>query len=660
MSCARKVSSWGIRAAAALLTFFYAQATLVGADDAAAEKEQGFIAALVSPDTPPQDKAMACKQLARCGGPASVPALAALLSDEKLAAWSRIALEAIPDAAADAALRDAAGKLQGRLLVGVINSLGMRRDAKAVEILAEKLKDADPEVASAAAVALGRIGGDDAAKLLVPALASTAPEVRSAVAEGCILCAEQSERSGDSDAAIRLFHAVRAADVPQQRVLEATRGAILAGKNDAIPLLLQLLRSDDRAQFALGLRVARELPGSAMTASLVAELDRTAPERQALLLMALTDRSDRPELAVLTRFAERGAKNVRIAAVQALRRQGDAACVPALLTVVADADAEVSAAAVEALSELAGEGVDAELVARLPRVAAATRPALIEIVGRRRIASAVPALFEAADAKDAAVRRAAFKALGETIDFAALPRLIDRIARAKPEELGEAAEGLRTAAGRMPDREATAAQLAASMPASSAAAKCKLLESLGAVGGARALEAVAAAAKDADADVQGAALAQLGAWMTPDAAPALLEAANHAANDKLKVRALRGYLRIARQFVLPDDERLAMYRAAMELARRDDEKRLALDVLTRIPSNATLDLAMSHLGDAALKEAAADAAVKITEKLLADQAKRLEEAMRKVQDAGVPDPLKVRAQALQERAAAAGKAVPAK
>ena len=40
----------------------------------------------------------------------------------------------------DKALREAAGKLQGRLLVGVIGSIGVRRDTKAVSLLAKFLR----------------------------------------------------------------------------------------------------------------------------------------------------------------------------------------------------------------------------------------------------------------------------------------------------------------------------------------------------------------------------------------------------------------------------------------------------------------------------------------------------------------------------------------
>ena len=141
------------------------------------DQEQNLIEVLQS-NAPPQDKAIPCKQLAVCGTKNAVPALAVLLTDKDLASWARIALEAIPDPAAGEALRGAMDKVQGRLLVGVINSIGVRRDANSAKALAKRLNDADVEVASAAAVALGRIGGDSAVKTLEPFLAGTPVAVR--------------------------------------------------------------------------------------------------------------------------------------------------------------------------------------------------------------------------------------------------------------------------------------------------------------------------------------------------------------------------------------------------------------------------------------------------------------------------------------------------
>ena len=124
----------------------------LAAADAAGDKQAKLISVLQS-GAPAAEKAITCKKLAVYGSKEAVPALAPLLTDPDLSSWARIALEAIPDPAAVDALRDTLPKVQGRLLVGVINSLGFRHDTQSVNALVARLADADPEVASAAAAA---------------------------------------------------------------------------------------------------------------------------------------------------------------------------------------------------------------------------------------------------------------------------------------------------------------------------------------------------------------------------------------------------------------------------------------------------------------------------------------------------------------------------
>ncbi len=90
---------------AVLVACVFQPLVLSGAEQTAAERQAALIAVLESPDAAGAEKAITCKHLARFGDGQAVPALAALLDDEQLAAWARIALEAIPDPAADAALR---------------------------------------------------------------------------------------------------------------------------------------------------------------------------------------------------------------------------------------------------------------------------------------------------------------------------------------------------------------------------------------------------------------------------------------------------------------------------------------------------------------------------------------------------------------------------
>jgi len=116
-----------------------------------------LMAILEDPDATVFAKAKACQRLAVVGNHFTVGAIAPLLADPQLAHYARFALEPAPAPAADQALREAAGRLKGRLLVGVINSIGMRRDPEAIPLLGRLVNDADPEVARAAVEALARI-----------------------------------------------------------------------------------------------------------------------------------------------------------------------------------------------------------------------------------------------------------------------------------------------------------------------------------------------------------------------------------------------------------------------------------------------------------------------------------------------------------------------
>jgi len=590
--------------------------TGLAADDAnaARDQERQLIKVLES-DSPAADKAITCKRLAVYGTADAVPALAPLLANEQLASWARIALEVIPGPAADEALRKAMGQVQGRLLIGVMNSIGVRRDAQAVEGLTQQLQAADADVASAAAVALGRIGNAAATQTLQQALASAPAAVRSAVAEGCILCAERQLAAGQLADAAKLYDQVRQAEVPKPRVIEATRGAILARQAAGVPLLVEQLQSADRALFAIGLTTARELAGREVTQALVDALGQLPPERQALLTLALADRGDPAVLPAVLQAAKSGPKSVQIAAVDVLKQLGDASCLPTLLEIAVAADDELAEAAKAALEELPGDGVNADLAARLPQATGKLRLLLIELAGLRRI-EALAALLKAADDSDAQVRAAALAALGETVGLADVPVLITRVVTPPNAEDTAAAQlALRAACVRMPEREACAAKLAAALPQASLAAKGTLLEILSAMGGDKALQTIGAAAQDPSPELQDAASRLLGEWMTVDAAPVLLELAKTATDAKYETRALRGYIRLARQFTMPEEQRAEMCRTALQIAKRDAEKKLVLEILERYPSIDSLKLAVETAKLPALKNEAAATAMAIAQKI---------------------------------------------
>ena len=578
------------------------------------DKEKELIGVLSS-DAPKPEKALACKGLAVYGSSAAVGELGKLLSDEELASWARIALEAIPGEAADEALRKAQDGLQGKLLVGVINSIGVRRDAQAADALAKRLQDKDAEVASSAAAALGRIASDAATKSLRNSLAGAPVKVRSAIAEGLVLCAERLQAAGRDAEAIEIYDEVRQADVPKQRKIEATRAAILARKQDGIALLLEQLHSPDKAMFQLALGTAREIPGDKVDSALVGELAHAKPDRAALIVVAMADRKDTVALPAILKAAAAGPKEVRLAALGALGRLGDASCLSAILEAAIDSDSELADAAKAAAAELPAGKVDQEIIAGLAKAQGKTYPVLIELVGKRRI-QAVEPLVKALGNADQAVRNAALASLGETVSAKQLGVLISQVAAPKHvEDIPAARQALKAAAIRMPDREACAAELSAAMTDAPMSTKIALLEILGAVGGSKSLAALGAAAKSDDSELQDASSRLLGEWMTIDAAPVLLDLAKTGGANKFQGRELRGYIRIARQFVMPIDQRAEMCGKALEACRQPAEQKLVLDVLKRYPSQETLKLAVKIMQTPELKSDAAETALVIAQKL---------------------------------------------
>jgi HEAT repeat protein len=613
----------------ALLVMAAASARADEAQNAANEKEAELVAVLRS-DAPGGEKAIACKNLAIYGSSEAVPELARLLPDEQLASWARIALEAIPGSAADEALLKATDSLTGKLLVGTINSIGVRRDVKAVDRLTARLEDRDDEVASAAAVALGNIGNAAAAKSLRKVLPVAPAKVRSAVAEGCVLCAERFLSEGNAAEAAEIYDEVRKADVPKQRILEATRGAILSRKQDGIGLLVENLKSADKALFQMALGTAREFPGGEIDKALATEMVAAAPERAALVIEAMADRKETVVLSAVLKAAGKGPKPVRLAAIGALGRVGDASCLSPLVEIALEEDDELAQSAKAALGDLPGENVDKDIVARLSKAKGKTYPLLLEVVGQRRI-DAIDALLKAVDHSDKAVRSAALTALGATVDLKRLSVLIAQVVKPKHDEDAEVAQqALKTACVRMPEREECAQELAAAVERSpSAPTKTILLETLGVVGGARALEAMVAAAKSSDPKLLDASTRLLGEWTTADAAPVLLDLTKSVKGEKFQVRAMNGYIRIANKFVMPEPDRTEMCKIALAAAKQPAEQKKVLDVLKKYPNLENLKLAVKAAEVPELKEDATAVVMFIAQKL-AGKAPEVQELLSKV------------------------------
>jgi HEAT repeat protein len=608
--------AWIALAAALLATLSQHALSAADTQRSAPEQEANLIKVLKS-DAPPQDKAITCRQLAIYGTKQAVPALAPLLTDPELASWARIALEVIPDRAADEALQGAAAHLEGKLLIGVINSIGVRRNPQAVGILTAKLKDQDAGVASAAAEALGHIGSAAAIRALEDSLGNARSEIRQAVAYGCILSAEKLMDGGQLAEAARLYDKVRLADVNKQRKLEATRGAILARQSEGVPLLIEQLRSADAGFFAIGLRTARELSGRQVTQALAAELDQAGPERQSLLFLALADRTDEAVLPKVLELARNGPRHVRTAALGLLDRFRDLACVPVLLEAAAGNDAELSRLSRASLARLGGNDVDEDLLARLRLSSGKTRVILIDLAKQRRIEGALPIVMRSTEDADAGVRRAAVEAagvLGTDQQAASLVRLFS-ITHSSDER--EDIEASLLAICRRNGTRCLPHVLPIARAGDSIALRKVGLRALGSIGGAEALAVVKTALNDREEALEDEAVSVLSTWPNtwPEdsgVAEPLLALIRSGKKASHQAQGLQGYLHfIEENQKLTEAQKLAKLEELLGFTENADQKRQIIAVLGNVPSGGTLQRLLEMAADETVAEETFMAAMRI-------------------------------------------------
>jgi hypothetical protein len=206
------------------VAFLLPLAVLVAAPDPREAKQL----AVLSSEAGVQEKARACQELASIASPASVPALAALLSHEQLGDYARSGLESIADPSAGAALRKALGSLQGRQLAGAVNSLGVRREVAAVPDLQKLALDPSRGAAAEALASLGMIGNADAAKTLQKVLADGPANLREAAGHAALEAAARLSKAGNAAAARGLLEAIGRA-LPNTH-LAATAKAQAAGR----------------------------------------------------------------------------------------------------------------------------------------------------------------------------------------------------------------------------------------------------------------------------------------------------------------------------------------------------------------------------------------------------------------------------------------------
>jgi len=628
--------------------------------------EADLIAALNVPDNSDasvQQFMLAVKPLAQRGTEACIPALAAKLDNPRFAHYARFALEPNPSPKVDEALFKALKTLDGDLLIGVINSIGVRKTPGALEaLLSIRGEVGDVDVALALISAAGELGTPEAAEELLNLLTKefkyfeAPPKIRvavsAAIADAAFACARHLENAGNAEKAVVLYDAVLGVEMPGFVHEAATYKGILARKEAGLDVVVKNLASDNWGIFAATMKAVRELPGDNVGKTLLGELGNLDSARKAMVLEAIADRGDKVVLPELIAGVKSSDEVVRLASIRGLKTVGDASSVEVLLNAALEEGGE-SAVAKAAQDTLvwcnSNDAIDKAIIDTLKNGKDSEKIIAADIIEQRRILSAAPVLIGMINDKNADVRKAATFALAETIkqeDFGVLLKaLVDAKTQAETEELQRV---LKSACGRYA-QESCIDMIIAEYGKAPEKIKLFLLELLTIPSGPKAVDFVAAQFwGNNDVTIKDATSQILGEWPDTAAAEQLLKIAKESRENKYKVRGIRGYLRLARQFrQLDEGTRIEMCKTAFDAAARDEDKELIFDIPPRYPSEAMLTFVASYF-DTKFQEKAHKAAVAVADKI---QGKPpvVEETLKKILADTKDDELKARVQRILNR-----------
>ncbi len=581
-------------------------------------EEQDLIAVLQSGASQEQ-KAAACARLRVMGDAAAVQPLARLLTEDGTAHAARYALEGLNYPEAVAALRDALGRTSGLMKAGIIDSLGWKRDTASVKLLAPLLPDLDLSVSSAAARALGRIGGAEAVAALRSVGEKATLDRRIAAQEALLAGAESALGAGDAAGAAAIYRDLYSAGISEPIRVAGWRGQAIADASQRQKLVLAALTGQDRGLERAAEKVLAEVRDAGLVEACLGQWDQLPANGELAVLRARLPLGGDLLPRVLT-AAESPHPAVRVAAWRALGDLDAAQAIPALARAAARGEAAEKAAARETLERMRGPAVHDGLVEALKSAETHERAELLAALGERGDALASGALLRyAAASEPEEVRFAALESLRKIAVSDTLSPLLALLVKSGSEAESEPVmKALDAVCRASRDKDQATRTTLAAFHQAQPAERQRLLPLLPELGTAAALEAAEAAATDANPEVAKEAVRALAHWPTAAPAQRLLALARADKSPTVQVLAVRSGIEVAGQE--PDlGRRLALLKEALKVATRPGEKKLALAQIGSIPSPEALQVVEQVLNDPGVGDEAALASIAIAEKLAASQ-----------------------------------------
>ncbi len=587
--------------------YVFAQDYFTGAKGA---KPDELAAILKDPAESIGNKTNACKIAALQGKADVVPVLSGYLGDSKLSHPVRIALLQIPGPEADKALCDSLKTVKDLSLIpGILRTLGERKNASSVSSVIPFLTSDNLSVYSAAVFALGKITGKEAADALENAWKKADPKHRSILVSGLIACALKA----DPENAKRIYNSIRTAkDLhPRQRSIGFQRLFIISNNDERQKLLTEAFAAPEKEFFSAGLQLAEFISNDQLAKILIGDFDKYDKTKKLAVLDILKNYKSKVSAQFVYDIAVTpGDVELRLGALKTLGRVGDASFADGLFKSAAVAAKsavpwDVVVLHLFCLGNIEDPKMDEIVIKMVNNHEGFLWSFMLNLAAARHLRACLPVyLKEISTSKDKWDRIAASSACANTMKTTELPILLE-LQKGKPKENQECIrEVILRLVRETNNRELTAQVIEKILPTADRESKAILYTALTYTRNNIALKIFKEVIKGSDKGLQDEVLKALGEWPDYHAYPVLQEAAKTVKDERLQIRAVRGFIRIIRQMQLGGEHRVQLAQSILPYIKRSEEMKLLIEAVGRSDSPKAIEFVKPYLDQPEYKETA--------------------------------------------------------
>lgn len=528
------------------------------------------------------------QELRYVAGDEAVATVCNYLLSERLCDPAARVLICINSESSKKALSEALQKSKKSQQITLVEAIGQVRYAHAADKIRTMATTSDLNLKKTVLRTLAELGDISSSTLMVTEAekAKYSFETTDATGSYLLFLKRAVENGNNSFAEKACLKIIKTRGIPTYVQSCALQILVKSAGKKAVPELLKVLKSTDKdyrmaAQSQLGTllspkisRILQETVKSTSNSELKSEL-----------ISLLAENNVKPALPLMLQMLKSKDKQVQLAAIKASVKTGQTESIVAVTATMKNGDSEIIGAAKTALLTVDGKGVADVAASFIPQVSGLARCALIEIIAKRQDSDHTNLIFTETENSDAMVRLSALKALFSLVKIGDTEKIGEMLNNATDErEILALQEALFSA---VKNTGKPSEQVIHILPIMQKAGEKQshYLNVLAKIGGNKALAIVEKKFETGNSEQKETAFKALSNWNDFTALDALFRISKNNISGKFHDIALTSYIKVINKSANSVDQKVLMFRKAMELANSADQKK---QILLGISQNSTL------------------------------------------------------------------------